>query len=292
MRAFQVTRIPQRHLPEVLVRVTPASSIRRPLTCTLNHRRESNMASVNGPTTFASAPTGSSAPDSITMENGSFFVEYGNGADSTGAGGSSTIVQYDKAGNIEHSYSIAGSVDGLKYNPYTKEIWALQNQDGNSTLTLINPVTHQVTGPLSFANPSATRGYDDVVFTGDKVFLSYTNPNGTGDPTLVELVNGDRPTGTLLTTTILSDGAMGFNTVTGKIELVPQTDPDSLKIAPNGDLLLTSGADGTIIDVQNAGTPSQAVSFTTIKGVTAGNAGLDDVIKPSATAGTFYLTDP
>jgi hypothetical protein len=80
------------------------------------------MASVNGPTTFASAPTGSSAPDSITMENGSFFVEYGNGADSTGAGGSSTIVQYDKAGNIEHSYSIAGSVDGLKYNPYTKEI--------------------------------------------------------------------------------------------------------------------------------------------------------------------------
>ena len=51
----------------------------------------------------------------------------------------------------------------------------------------------------SFAIPSATRGYDDVVFKGDDVFLSYTNPNGTGDPTLVELVNGDRPTGTLTT---------------------------------------------------------------------------------------------
>jgi hypothetical protein len=46
------------------------------------------MASMNGVTTFGSAPTGSSAPDSITMENGSFFVEYGNAADSTGAGGS------------------------------------------------------------------------------------------------------------------------------------------------------------------------------------------------------------
>src|SRR4030088_763986 len=119
------------------------------------------MASVNGPTTFASTPTGSSAPDSITMENGSFFIEYGNGADSTGAGGSSTILQYDKVGRIEYSYSIPGSVDGLKYNPVTGEIWALQNQDGNSTLTLIDPKTHEVAAPLSFAIPSATRRYDD-----------------------------------------------------------------------------------------------------------------------------------
>jgi predicted secreted protein len=249
------------------------------------------MVSVSGMTTFASAPNGASAPDSITTEHGMFFVEYGNGADSTGAGGSSTIVQYDKAGQVEHSYTIAGSVDGLKVNPYTGQIWALQNQDGNSTLTLIDPVTHKVTGPLSYANPSATSGYDDVVFKGNKVFLSYTNPNGSGDPTLVELVNGDHPSGTLLTKTILVDGAMGFNTVTHATEAVPQSDPDSLKLAPNGDLIFSSGADGTIIDVQNPGTANQAVSFTTIQGVTAGNAGLDDVIKPSATAGTFYLTD-
>ena len=134
------------------------------------------MALVGTVKTFATAPNGDSAPDSITTGNGTFFVEYGNGADSTGAGGSSTIVQYDKAGNIEHTYTIAGSVDGLKYNPYTGQIWALQNQDGNSTLSLIDPVTHKVTGPLSYANPSATSGYDDVVFKGNKVFLSYTNP--------------------------------------------------------------------------------------------------------------------
>ena len=252
------------------------------------------MAAVGNVKTFAVAPKGTSAPDSITIENGTIFVEYGNGADSTGAGGSSTIIQYDKAGHIEHTYKIAGSVDGLKFNPYTGQIWALQNQDGNSTLTLIDPVSHKVTGPLSFANSSATRGYDDVVFEGNKVFLSYTNPNGTGDPTLVELVNGDRPNGLLLTSTILTDGATGFDTVTGQIEAVPQSDPDSLKTAPNGDLLLTSGADGTIIDIQNPGTPNQAVAFTTIQNIPAasiGNAGLDDVIKPSATAGTFYLTD-
>src|SRR5258708_23320484 len=61
--------------------------------------------------------------------------------------------------------------------------------------------------------------------------------------------------------------------------------------ASNGDLIQPSGADGTIVDVHKAGPANQPVSFTTTKGVPAGSAGLDDVIKPSATAGTFYLTD-
>jgi predicted secreted protein len=247
------------------------------------------MAVVSNIKTFATAPNGASAPDSITIDNGTFFVEYGNGADSTGASGSSTIVQYSKDGIVEHTYTIAGSVDGLKFNPKTGQIWALQNQDGNSTISLIDPVTHHVTGPLSFANPSTTRGFDDVVFDGNKVYLSYTNPN-TGDPTLVQLLNGDRPSGVLLTSTILTDGATGFDTGTGKIETIPQNDPDSMKLAPNGDLILSSGDDGTIIDISHPGTAQQQVSFTTVAGVT-GPAGLDDVIKPSATAGTFYLTD-
>ena len=108
---------------------------------------------------------------------------------------------------------------------------------------------------------------------------------------MVELVNGDHPTGTLTTKTILSVGVTGLNTVTGKIEVVPQNDPNSLKLAPNGDLLLTSGDDGTIIDIKNAGTAHQSVSFTDVAGVTSGTAGLDDVIKPNATSGTFTLTD-
>ena len=129
------------------------------------------------------------------------------------------------------------------------------------------------------------------MFEGNKVFLSYTNPVNPGDPTLVELVQGDHPTGLLTTKTVLSFGATGLDTVTGQIETVPQSDPDSLKMAPNGDLLLTSGNDGTIIDIHKAGTAQQSVSFTNVAGVTSGNAGLDDVIKPDATSGTFTLTD-
>ena len=78
------------------------------------------------------AAVNGTAPDSVTTGNGSVWVEYGNNADSTGAGGSSTIVQYsERTGAIQFQYSIAGSVDGLKIDPVTGVVWALQNQDGN-----------------------------------------------------------------------------------------------------------------------------------------------------------------
>jgi hypothetical protein len=250
------------------------------------------MPTIDSITSFATAQGQDSAPDSITVGNGFVWVAYTNGADSTGAGGDSTIVQYAPSGRIVHTYTLPGYVDGLKFNPDTGEVWALQNQDGNSTLSLIDPKTRSVSGPFSYQVPSSTRGYDDVVFRGDQVFLSYTNPPGTtGDPVVVMLTNGDNPHGALTTQTILTDGVTGFDTVTQAIEPVVMTDPDSLKLAPNGDLLLSSGADGVIVDIQDPGTSSQAIAFTQIAGVTPGNAGLDDVIKPGASSGTFYLSD-
>src|SRR6202163_1810886 len=197
-------------------------------------------------------------------------------ASSTGAiPGTSTIIQYDKAGNFVHAYSIEGSVDGLKYNPETGMVWALQNQDGRSSLSLIDPKTQQVTAHFDYATTSTTRGYDDVVFDGKNVFLSYTNPTGNGDPTIVKLLNGPnpKPGETLQTAPVLLDCATGYDTVTAKMERVPQPDPDSLKLASNGDLIFTSAADGTIIDIQNPGTAKQAVAFTPIQGIAAGSIG-------------------
>ena len=103
-------------------------------------------------------PVGGTQPDSITVGGGSVWVEYGNTADSTGAGGSSTIVQYSLGGAVQHSYSISGEVDGLKVDPATGTVWALQNQDANATISLINPTTHVVTGPLKYAAPPYAYG--------------------------------------------------------------------------------------------------------------------------------------
>lgn len=251
------------------------------------------MATVGGVTVLANAPSGSTAPDSISVGGGFTWVAYTNGADSTGLSGSSTVVQYDSAGNVVHSYTVAGYVDGLKYDPFTGKVWALQNQDGNSTLSLIDPTTNTLSAPLSYSPSSATRGYDDVVFTANAVFLSYTNPPGTsGDATIVSLDQGNNPSGTLTTTTVLTDSMTGTNTVTGQTgQPVPETDPDSLKLGPEGDLLFSSGNDGALIDVDNPGSAGQEVSFTPVQGVTPGNAGLDDMVQPAVTSGTFLIAD-
>jgi hypothetical protein len=247
------------------------------------------VAHVDHISVFATAPGTASAPDSIALAGDDIWVAYTNGADSTGLSGHSTIVEYDHSGHVEQTYQIAGSVDGLKQDPITHETWALQNQDGNSTLTLINPEENSVSQPLSYTIPSSARGYDDVAFLNGKVFESYTNPVNNGDSVLVEITNGNDPDhGTLNTKSILAQEAMGLNLETGQMHEVPLSDPDSLKVAPNGDLLLTRGSDDTIVDVHNPGQANQTVSYTQIQGVTGG---LDDVIKPGATSGTFYIAD-
>jgi hypothetical protein len=236
-----------------------------------------------GPTAsvFATgAAVGGTQPDSVTIGGGSVWIEYGNGASSTGAGGSSTIVQYGANGAVQHTYSIAGSVDGLKFNPVTGKVWALQNQDGNSTLSIIDPTTHTVSGPLSYAVMSATRGYDDAAFLGGKVYLSYTNPATSSDSILQTLNNGNNPTGTLTTTSILT-GMQAGNA----------TDPDSLKSTPNGQLTLTSGGDGTFTLISNPGAANQ--TETTIQ-VTSGGvnvSSLDDVLFPTAASGIVFVTN-
>ena len=243
-------------------------------------------------TTFATGTAvNATGPDSITLSKNSVWVSYTNGADSTGLSGSSTVVQYKLNGKVRHTYSIAGSVDGLKVDPRTGLVWALQNQDGNSTLSLIDPKAHTVTGPIPYAVKSATQGYDDVVFRGDQVFLSYTNPVNPTDPTIQLLEEGSNP---LVVTPILTMGATGTNLATGQPnQPTTQNDPDSLKLTPTADLMLTSGDDGQLIFVEKPGSPKQSVSFLQLLNPSTGLpvSGLDDAVFATATRGTFYLAD-
>jgi hypothetical protein len=126
-------------------------------------------------------------PDSITTDGNHVWVAYANGAAGDGSAGSSTVVEYNLSGMVLNTFSIAGNVDGLRYNPYSGQIWAMQNQDGNSALTTINPITNATTqftyGP-SYTNP-ANRGFDDAAFVGGNIYLSYTNPAAGTDPIIV-----------------------------------------------------------------------------------------------------------
>jgi hypothetical protein len=231
-------------------------------------------------------------PDSVTFGNNSLWVEYGNGADSTGASGSSTIVQYSLGGSVLHTYSIAGSVDGLKYDPNTGLIWGLQNQDANATLTIINPATGTTTaftyGP-PYTSVSGSRGFDDVAFIGNQVYMSETNPASGTDPVVVQITNLASP---ILQSTILTSGATGTNLATGQQGTIPATDPDSLKSGPNGSLVLSGEADQALIFINNPGQPGQSVSFLNLINAAGGPAGSpDDAIFPTAAQGTFYVAD-
>jgi hypothetical protein len=243
-------------------------------------------------TTFATGTAvNATGPDAITLNRNSLWVSYTNGADSTGLSGSSTIVQYKLNGEVRHTYSITGSVDGLKVDPRTGLVWALQNQDGNSTLSLINPKAHTVSGPIAYAVTSATQGYDDVVFRGDQVFLSYTNPLAPTDPTIQLLQNGSDP---LVVTPVLTMGATGTNLATGQPnQPTTDSDPDSLKLTPDGDLMLSSGADGQLIFVEKPGRSDQSVSFVQLLDPSTGLAvsELDDAVFATSRTGTFYLAD-
>jgi len=243
---------------------------------------------------FATAPDGAKSPDSITAGNNSIWVEYGDSAKSDGSGGSSTIVQYDLLGTVQNTYTLPGLADGLKVDPATGDVWALQNQDGNSTLTLLDPGTNQVSSPLSYAAPytygaTSTRGYDDVAFVGQKVFLSYTNPKNPGDPVVQQLTNGTAPFGSLQTTNILRFGDTGTNLVTGETnQPLPVTDPDSLKALPDGSLILTGEGDKAFTIITNPGTTQQSASFLNLP---ADSTSPDDVIMPTATSGTLYISN-
>ena len=243
-------------------------------------------------TVFATgAAVGSSGPDSIAVGNGSVWVAYSNGASSTGTAGASTVLQYNMSGAVLQKYTVAGYVDGLKINPADGKVWVLQNQDGNSTLTIVDPATNTVGAPIPYAVTSTSRGYDDVVFKGNQTFLSYTNPANPTDPTIQALQNGSNPL--VFSSTVLAMGATGVNLATGQTnQLTSQNDPDSLNLTPTGGLVLTSGDDGQLIFVDNPG-GANAVSFLQLLDPSTQTpvSGLDDAIYATAPSGTFYLSD-
>jgi len=128
-------------------------------------------------TTFATAPAGLSAPDSVTFSATNVFIGYGNNGAADGSGNAvSNVVQYDFKGNLITNFPIVGHNDGLRYNPLTNQVWALQNEDGNANLAIINLKTGKQaiyrlgTGPDGTGPAPHGGGYDDIDFNNNSVY--------------------------------------------------------------------------------------------------------------------------
>jgi hypothetical protein len=248
-------------------------------------------------TTCATAPAGLSAPDSVTFSATNVFIGYGNaGAPDGSSNAVSNVVEYDFKGNLVKNFPIVGHNDGLRFNPLTNQLWALQNEDGNANLAIINlktgkQVIYQLgTGPHG-------GGYDDIDFNNKSVYLSASAPTLNPDtaPAIVSLKLGKKP----VLSGILDGNATATNVITGQPETLSLTDPDSMIVDPLGELVMTSQGDGELIIVQNPGLSCQnALVIPLTSDVIAGGGGptigdtqLDDTVFSTQSSGELLVAD-
>ncbi|MGB8580149.1 MAG: hypothetical protein WCD47_04965 [Candidatus Sulfotelmatobacter sp.] len=228
-------------------------------------------------------------PDSIAVVDGHIFIGFGNGGAPDGSDGkSSTIVEYDFQGNVIKTYTVKGHNDGLKVDPKTKLLWAMQNEDGNPNLLIIDPVSGSKK-LYTFGPTPHGGGYDDIAFLGDDVFFSASNPakNPNTAPAIVraELVGSKVNVSPVLLGTETATNIPTASPITLNLQ-----DPDSMAIDPLGNLVLDSQADAELIILDHPGAFDQSVYHLglTLKGVPVQ---IDDTVWATSTHGVILASD-
>ncbi|HEY2049984.1 MAG TPA: PEPxxWA-CTERM sorting domain-containing protein [Caulobacteraceae bacterium] len=216
---------------------------------------------------FAGPLSGSSAPDSIAVVGSDVFVGYGNNGAPDGSGGAmSTIAEYSSAGSLLGSLTLTGHNDGLRLDPSTGQLWAIQNEDANPNLVLINPKTLSTSGPFPFSATPHGGGYDDVAFSSAGTFVSASNP--AHNPNTAPAIISANLTGGVVDVTgaVFANASATVINPPGGTTTLNLQDPDSMIFAPNGQLVLDSQADHQLVFVSNVGTTSQSVSVLNLAG--------------------------
>ncbi|HWZ96132.1 MAG TPA: hypothetical protein VN025_00045 [Candidatus Dormibacteraeota bacterium] len=256
-------------------------------------------------------PAGATAPDdlAVSADGKRLWVGYGNGVDTTGKGGPSSLVEYDIAtGKVLKNISIPGHLDGLKINPATGDVWATENEDGNPTLAVVE---HE-SGAFKiyrFSPALVTGGFDDLVFVptsrGDShdedsaqnVFIVTSSQVDTTTPVIVRISGQLRATDTQVTPTLPGAPLSVWNVVTNQEETTDMVgDPDSMTLDPAGELVLDNRSDDSLYIVRDpkAQNPVLRVPLT----IGGAPVEVNDTIfttsqtnAASSTTGTIFITD-
>jgi hypothetical protein len=241
-------------------------------------------------TVFAQGVTGKyTAPDSVAVLGDHVFIGYGDGNDPAGLDGKSNqIVEYNLAGKVEWIYTVVGHNDGLKVNPYTHTLWAMQNEDANPNLVIIDPSTHQQREYTFAAPPPHGGGYDDIVFRNGKSYFSASNPANNPN-TFPAIVEGTISGTTVQVTPVLEGNATAVNVVTDSSVTLNLQDPDSMTLTPSNDILLDSQGDSELVLVHNPGA-SQTVTLIPLSSP-FGAPQVDDSLFIPASEGFVLLSD-
>jgi len=227
-------------------------------------------------------------PDSITMLDGHVFIGFGNNAPPDGSSGHSNIVEYDLSGNVITTYTVKGHNDGLRANPQTHLIWAMQNEDANPNLVIIDPAHHTQT-LYKFGPTPHGGGYDDIAFIGQDALFSCSNPahNPNSYPAIVK---GQFMGNFINVIPVLMGTATATDIPTDTPISLNLQDPDSMAFDPLGDLVLDSQADGELIILHHVLQIDQSVYHL---GLTLGGSAtqIDDTVYATASHGVILASD-
>jgi hypothetical protein len=228
-------------------------------------------------------------PDSIALLDGHIFVGFGNGAAPDGSDGkSSTIVEYDRNGNVITMYSVVGHNDGLKANLRTRQLWAMQNEDANPNLVIIDPVS-RTQKTYTFGPTPHGGGYDDIAFHGEDVFLSASNPANNPNPAPA-IVRAQVHGSAVNVSPVLIGTASAIDIPTETTVALNLQDPDSMKFDPFGDLALDSQADAELIVLHHPGAFDQSVYHLALTRNGA-PAQIDDTVWATQSHGVILVSD-
>ncbi len=234
---------------------------------------------------FAKGSGAQSNPDSIIVDGQTVYVGYQNVTAKDGTDHkASTVVQYDLAGKQLKTFDVPGHQDGMRMDPATHLLWSMSNEDGHPQLVTIDPSTaaHKTYG---FAPTAHGGGYDDIIFTGAKAYLSASNPtvkNATNPAPAV--VSAVLTGGTVRTTPVLMGNAKAKDANSGAEVAVAAIDPDSMFIDPAGNLTLDNQAGTALVSIHQPG-PRQSVIQLTV------GTQIDDTVYPGAASGRLLVSD-
>src|SRR5579863_6680826 len=244
-------------------------------------------------TIFAKAPTGLSAPDSIAVLDDHVFVGYGDNHLPDGSDGlSSQIVEFKMDGTPVYTYTVVGHNDGLKVDPITHKLWAIQNEDANPNLVIIDAETH-FTQFYSFGPTLHGGGYDDLVFKGCKVYISASNPANNPN-TGPAIVSAHLEGNTVQVEPVLAGEASAIDIPTDKTVQLNLQDPDSMTLDPLGNIVLDSQGDQELIIVSNPDSPNQRALRLPLSFLTPGgpvSVETDDTAFVTSTQGFLIFAD-
>jgi len=249
-------------------------------------------------------------PDDMAYLADHIFVGYQNGVGAKGEASKkgvtySTIVEYDKSGNIISSWNIPGKCDGLAADATNHRLLATVNEDGSSSMYIIDPNAAQglqiqnisfspdpaassTTGPLATGG-----GTDSIAIQNGNIYISASAPSAdqNGNFTHAALFQATIQGKTATLKPVLMGNATATDVSTGKPATLNLSDPDSNNVVPvsspqyAGDLVVDSQGDSQLVFVHNPGSNQQTQTRLSI------GTQVDDTEWATSSKGTLYVTD-